>query len=517
MQRYFRLTRALSLILLACLLLTSCSGGDQASTSNIFNILRVRLANDINNLDPAFIVTGIDDMVSRAVMEGLVRYKPGTNELQKVLAESYSVSEDGREITVKLRQGVQWQKGYGELTADDVKFSFERFKDPELAANYADDFASLDRVDVTGKYEFTIILQEPQATMWTTTLPLTSGLILCRKYYEEVGKDKFATNIIGTGPYIFDSRQPGTRVTLKKNPSYWGDKAVYDEIQLKVIANDSAAVVALEAGEVDFGLVALNSVDRFERNADFTVMTIPTNSYRWIGMNVENPKLQNIDVRQAIRYGIDVPSILKAAYAGKAQQAGAILPSHILGYWPDAPLYQRDVVKARNYMAMAGLDSLNLTLTAQNTIEYRTWAEIIQHNLKDVGITVTITMLDSSSFYDACMGDKGKDLELFAMNFGAMSDPAWFTMWFTSNQAGIWNWMRWANQEFDALHKRGITTLDPAQRARIYIQMQKLWDEDANAIWVTALPMAYVHKPNIVPVMDSNGIIPMLRDFRTVE
>ncbi|MCL1939727.1 MAG: ABC transporter substrate-binding protein [Desulfovibrionaceae bacterium] len=509
-KRYFPLAAALSVILLACLALTSCGGGEQANTSNI---LRVRLIDDISNLDPAFIGSGIDDTVSRAVMEGLVRYKPGTNELQKVLAESYSVSEDGRVIDVTLRQGVQWQKGYGELTAGDVKFSFERFKDPELASSYADDFAALDRVDVTGKYEFKIILQEPQATLWTTTLPLTSGLIICQKYYEEVGKDKFATTIIGTGPYILDNWQPGTRVTLKKNPDYWGDKAVYDEIQLKAISNDSAAAVALEAGEVDFGLVALNSVDRFERNTNFAVLTVPSNRYCWIGINVENPKLQDINVRQAIRYGIDVPSILKAAYAGKAEQARAILPRHILGHWPDAPLYQRDTAKAREYLAKAGLSSLDLTLTAPNSIEYRTWAEIIQQNLAEAGINVTIAVLDPGSFYEAGKGDKGKDIQLFAMNYGAMSDPAWFTMWFTSDNVGTWNWMRWASHEFDALHKQGLATLDPAQRAQIYIQMQKLWDENVNAVWVTAQPMSYVHTLNVVPVMDSNGIIPMLRDF----
>jgi peptide/nickel transport system substrate-binding protein len=476
----------------------------------------VRLPKDIGNLDPAFIVGSEDDAVDRAVMEGLIRYKPdGTTENQ--LVEWIKLSEDGLEIHFKLREGIQWQRGYGELTTEDVKFSYERFIDPELDAVYKDDFASLDHVEIIDKYEGKIILKEPQATLWTTTLPMTSGLIVCKKFVEEVGLEKFKTDIVGTGPYIFAEWKPKERIVLKRNPDYWGEQPYYDEIHLIPIDDDKVAEVALEAGEVDFSIVSLASADRFQSDPNYQVEVIPTNNYSWIAMNIENPKLQDINVRKAILYGIDVPSILTATYMGKAPQARALIPPGNLGYWEDAPVYERDVAKAKEFLAQAGLTSLDLNLAINDVSEFRTWAEIVQQNLAEVGININIVPYDSSAYWELGAGDKGKEVELVAMNYSAMPDPAWFTMWFTCDQVGVWNWMRWCNERYDELHKLGIKTTDPAEREKIYLEMQKLWDEAVITVWITNQPIVYVSKPTIQTAMYPGGLCPMLRDFKAKE
>ena len=480
-------------------------------------VLKLRLPKDIGNLDPAFIVGSEDDMVDRAVMDGLMRYN-AEGKAENQLAEWIKPSEDGLTIDFKLREGIMWQRGYGELTTEDVKFSFERFIDPALDAAYKDDFASLDHVEIVDKYEGKIIMKEPQATLWTTTLPLTSGLIVSKKFVEEVGLEKFKTDIVGTGPYILAEWKPNERLVLKRNPDYWGTPPYYDEIQMVPIDDDKAAEVAMQAGELDFGLISLASSDKFQSDPSFKVQVTPSYSYSWIGLNVENPKLQDINVREAIRYGIDVPSILAAAYNSKAPQATALIPEGIVGAWTDAPAYQRDVAKAKEYMAKAGLTTLDLNLAIQDTTEFRTWAEVVQQNLAEVGININIVPLDSSSFWDMGSGDKGKDVEMFAIGYSASGpDPAWFSMWFTCDQVGVWNWMRWCNTQFDQLHKDGIKTLDPAQRDKMYIEMQKLWDEAAISVWITDTPLVYVSKPNVDFVIYPGGLCPMLREFKATE
>lgn len=487
-----------------------------APTTAAPKILRMRLPKDIGNLDPAFIVGSEDDTVDRAVMDGLIRYNAqGKSENQ--LVDSLKVSDDGLVIDFKLKEGIKWQRGYGELTTEDVKFSYERFIDPKLDAVYKDDFASLDHVEIVNKYEGKIILKEPQATLWTTTLPMTSGLIVCKKFVEEVGLDKFKTDIVGTGPYELAEYKPKEKVVLKRNPDFWGTPPYYDEIQMTPIDDDKAAEVALEAGELDFSLISLASAERFQQDPAYNVNIIPTNSYSWIALDVENPKLKDINIRQAIRYGIDVPSILEAAYMGKARQARALIPEGTLGYWKDAPLYQRDVAKAKEYMAKAGLTSLDLNLAIQDVSEYRTWAEIVQQNLAEVGININIVPLDSSAYWELGSGDKGKEVELVAMGYSAMPDPAWFTMWFTCDQVGVWNWMRWCDKKFDDLHKEGIKTLDPAKREQIYIDMQKLWDEAAITVWITDQPLVFTSKANIQQVIYPGGLCPMLREFKATE
>jgi peptide/nickel transport system substrate-binding protein len=354
-------------------------------------VLRVRLYGDIQNLDPAFQISENDTVVANAVMNGLVRYCPNSYDICNELAESIEQSEDGLEITFKLKEGVMWHNGYGELTTEDVKYSFERFIDPELDAAYADDWATLDRVEIIDKYTGKIILTEPFAPLWSSTLPVGSGTIISKKWVEEIGVDAFATNIIGTGPYLFAEWRPQEKVILKKNPDYFGPEPYFDEIHLIPIEDDKTAEVALEAGDIDWSRISIPSIQRFEDNADFEVWKKPSLRYRWIAMNIEHPKLQDINVRKAIIYAIDVPSILQATYLGQVDQECALVPPGLVGYWEDAPCYQRDVEKAKEFMAAAGLETLDLRLDLQDTTEYRTWAEIIQQNLKDIGINLKRT------------------------------------------------------------------------------------------------------------------------------
>jgi peptide/nickel transport system substrate-binding protein len=469
-------------------------------------VLKVRLYGDIQNLDPAFQISENDTVVANAVMNGLVRYCPNSYDICNELAESIEQSEDGLEITFKLKEGVMWHNGYGELTTEDVKYSFERFIDPDLDAAYADDWATLDRVEIIDKYTGKIILKEPFAPLWNSTLPVGSGTIISKKWVEEIGVDAFATNIIGTGPYLFEEWRPQEMVILKKNPDYFGPEPYYDEIQLIPIEDDKTAEVALEAGDIHWSRISIPSIQRFEDNPDFEVWKKPSLRYRWIAMNIEHPKLQDINVRKAIIYAIDVPSILQATYLGQVEQECALVPPGLVGYWEDAPCYQRDVEKAKEFMAAAGLETLDLRLDLQDTSEYRTWAEIIQQNLKDVGINLSLNPMDSSAYWSTSFGEGAvENNELLTSNYSMNPDPAWATMWFTCDQVTVWNTQSWCSEEYDELHRKGLVTVDPEERANVYIEMQKIWDEAAQTVWITHGVQSYAYAPEISPATTPHG------------
>lgn len=476
-------------------------------------VLKVRATKDIANLDTANVVGKEEDAVDRAIMEGLFRYN-AAGEIEPQLAETYKVSDDGLTIDFTLRKGVQWQRGYGELTMADVKFSYERFLVTDPKPAYADDWAALDHVEIVDDYTGKLVFKKPQATLWTTVLPMTSGLIVSKKFYDEAGPEKIKTDAVGTGPYYLAEWVPAQKVVLKRFTDYWGAPANYDEIQVIPVEDDKAAEVALQAGELDFSKISLASSDKFQADSSFNVSMIQSTAYNWIGMNVENPKLADINVREAIRYGVDVPSILAAAYNNKAPRANALVPPGSIGYWADAPVYERDVDKAKEYLAKAGLTTLDLTLTYEQTDEYSTWAQIVQENLKDVGINIVLNPLDSSSFWAYGEGGKDKELELFELYYSSVApEPAWQTMWFTCDQLDMWNWMRWCNAEFDALHREGLETIDTAKRDQIYIDMQKLWDAAVISIFVTNVPQVYVSKQSVKTVIYPGGLSPMLREF----
>lgn len=470
-------------------------------------VVKIRLYSDIQNLDPANRTSNNDEVVMDALYSRLVKYAPGTYELINDLAEKIEQSEDGKTITFKIREGVQWPKGYGEVTTEDVKFSFERIADPANKAAYADDWKTLDHVEVVDKYNGKIILKDVFAPLWRTTLPIGSGAIICKKYIEEVGVEKAQLAPLGSGPYYLADWVQKQKITLKRNPEWYGEAPAYDELWFFPMEDDKTAEVALEAGEIDFGLVSIGSIPRYQDNPNVKLVAKPSLRYRWIGMNVENPKLQDINVRQAIRHGIDVEGIVKATYLGQAETAYALVPPGLTGFWADAPHYPRDVAKAKEYLAKAGLTSLDLRIDIQDTAEYRSWAEIAQQNLKEIGINLTINPMDSSSFWTLGEGDKGKDAELFANNYSMQPDPSWATMWFTCAQVGVWNWERSCIPQFDALHDQALVTLDENKRNDMYIEMQKLIDAECKHLYIVHGTLPFGYLPTLRPVVSPNGII----------
>lgn len=465
-------------------------------------IFRMRLEHDIRTVDPAFHYSDIEEFAASPIFNGLVTYGPNSYDIVNDLAESIESSEDGTEITFKLKEGAQWHKGYGEVTAEDVKFSYERYA--AVDSPYKDDWSTLDNVEVIDKYSGIIHLKEAFAPLWRSTMPTPRGWILPKAYIEEVGAEAFGTNPVGSGPYEFVEWKPQEVVLLKRFDDYFGEPGGFDEMHLIPIEENKAAEIAMEAGELDLSYVSHAAADLFEADADFRIERRPTLSYQWVGMNVEHPKLQDINVRQAIRYGIDVPSILQAAYVGQVEQAYSLVPPGLIGHWAEAPRYERDVEKAKEYMAKAGVESLQLRLATVDTSEYRSWAEIIQANLAEIGIDVLIDTIDETTFWG--MGaDAQKELELTTISYTSFPDPAWYTMWFTCDQIDLWNWMRWCNEEFDELHKQGMVTMDDAQRQEIYEKMQMLWDEAAHTVWITNNARVVVFTPDIVPALTPHG------------
>lgn len=446
--------------------------------------LRIRLAtSDVSNMDPAFIPTVEDENIAYCVYQGLVGFKPGTYELQNVLAESIEQSEDGLRISFKLHEGVQFHGGYGELTAEDVKFSFERIIDPEVDSVYALDWASLDHVQVTGKYTGVIVLKEPFAPLWKSTLPVQSGLVVSKQAVEEMGSS-YPTHPIGTGPYEFVEWVPNERVELKRFEDYWGEAPEWEKLTFLPILDDSAGEIALETGQLDFGAISAASIDRFEKNDELDVVKLVTPNYMWLAMNIQHPELQDMNVRQAVRYAVNVPSILQAAYEGQWPRSNTLIPPGILGHWEDAPVYNQDIDLAKEYLRKAGKEDLSLTITVINTETDRIAAEVIQANLAEAGIDSEIIVEDSATYYDLDSEHMAERMLTYVW-YAAQPDPIWFTQWFVCDQIGAWNWMEWCNEEYDRLNSRASVELDTDKRAQMYERMQELMDKDVIAVWVT--------------------------------
>jgi peptide/nickel transport system substrate-binding protein len=467
--------------------------------------LTVRVETDIGNLDPGNRVGSTEDNILFACNQNLARFNPGKLDCGLDAAKSLNqVSET--EIDFELNPGQMFSGGYGEMTADDVKFSFERFTKPGPGGKklaYAEDLGALDHVEVTGKYTGKLILKNPAPALWVIGICDGSGAILSKKAVEELG-DKIATTLIGSGPYVLKDWKPKEQFVLEVNPDYKGaDKPYFKRIVAKPIAEPKTAVISFLAKEIAFTEVEPTALPQVEADPDSATIKLDGIDYQWIGINVEKPPYTDLRVRQAVRYGIDVDQIIAGAYSGTVSRAKTLLAPGLLGHWEAAPVYQRDVEKAKALLAEAGQTSFTTTLTCLNDATTQAIAQIVQANLADIGITVNINALDSGAYWAMGDNDKSKDLELTIIPYSSKFDPSFQTQWFVSSQVGVWNWQRWKNPEFDKLHEEAASTTDNDKRQAMYVRMQELLDQSASCIWIThgVRDFAYAKwlKPSVLP------------------
>jgi peptide/nickel transport system substrate-binding protein len=498
---------------------SGATAASAAGASGAAGALKVLPNGSPTTFDPARWTVNIDHWALACLYEGLISFKPGTMDVVNQLAERFEPSADGLQYEFELKKGIQFHGGYGEVTAEDVKYSFERIAGlttPKELVAAQPDWGTLREVKVTGTHTGTIILDEFHAPLMTAVLPLASGYIVSKKAVLERG-EKFGSAPIGTGPYEMKEYIPGQRVLMSRFGGYSGassevgEPPQWDTIEI-VLSASQTGDVALEAGDVGFAVLPLSAVDRLQ-GSGIAVSEVETVDFSWLNMNILAPKLADINIRKAIRAAIDTPGIIEAAWYGKWKPAtAAIAPNVPIGYWPDAPKYARDLDQARAFMAAAGTESLDLTLTINvSDLGATEAAEIIQANLAEIGINVEVVREDSSTFYT--LNETLRQRELALVNWTSNPDPVWATQWFTCEQFDTWNWMYMCNESFDGLHREALLERDPEKRTQLYIEMQKLWDEAAGAAWL-AWPVSYFgHAESLKPSFTTWGN-PILWNFR---
>jgi peptide/nickel transport system substrate-binding protein len=484
------------------------------------NILRIRSYQDVAILDPCCRIGPAEEDIMHLIANNLTSMKPGnTWEWELEAAESIE-QVDPTHIKFTLRPGIMYTDGFGEMTAGDVKFSFERFSDPELQSPNADDWKALDRVDVTGKYSGVIVLKSPFQPLWTNTLPMGSGAIISQKAVESVGGSFKTQPPCSSGPYVIKEWIPKQRTVLVRNALWNGPRTDFDEIHIFPIDDEKTAEIAFEAGDIDFTRISASSYKMFHANppANSTVASFPSLDYIWVGMNADHPLLKDIRVRRAIQMAVDVPSILEAAYFGLAEPATGIIPPGLTGHRPQniVPI-EANPEAARKLLAEAGYpDGLAVTLDILNTSTFTTAAQVIQASLAEAGIQVQVNSNESGNYWSLGIeaeGDRWKNLQLWLGYYMSNPDPFYATQWFTPQQVGIWNWERFNSPEFGELHDMAIKETDPMKRDTMYRRMQDLMEESGCYRFITHGLTPIVYRNTIVPALRPDGLA-LLRQFK---
>ncbi len=368
------------------------------------------MAGDLSNLDPCLNFVSNEAPIITTIYEGLVDYPQGTisENFQPALAESWDISEDGKEYTFYLRKGVQWHKGYGEFTAEDVKFSVERYANPD-ESSWASEYSNIKDVTIIDKYTVKITLHNLDVFFPSriATNTMSGGGMVCKRAFEELGVDVMRLNPIGTGPFQFFSYKSNDRVVLIKNPDYWKGEPILNTVEYVFIPDQTTRELALMANEIQSMRSTKDAIiiNRLLEEG-FILDAVGVETFLWLHMDTTVPPLDDIRVRKALMHAINAQELvdfvgdkistllqgegmMPATYFGAAQKED--LPDWFATYNPS---------KSKELLTEAGYpDGFELEMIITSRDDYFRLMVIIQEQLKKVGINVTLNPVDHSYYH----------------------------------------------------------------------------------------------------------------------
>lgn len=377
----------------------------------------------------------------------------------------------------KLRDNVKFHNGDG-FTAADVKYSFERIN--ELPSPAAFLIESIKEVKVVDTYTVQIILEYPFAPI-LAHLAHPSNAIVNRRSVEEAGDNFGSQSAVGTGPFVFKEWVAGSHVELIRNDEYWGDHAKAERLIIRGIPDNTVRAIELETGGADI-VYNIDPIDemRLEGTPGIKLDKYETLSTSYIGFNVQKEPFDNILVRQAINYALDVEAVADYIYTGQAEAVKGPLGSLVWGFNPDVRDYEFDPAKAKELLAEAGYpNGFKTTIWTNDNPQRMQIAEMFQADLADIGIDVEVLIVPWATYLEDTANAKHDMYILGWVTVTADPDYGLFALFHSSQFGDPGNRSFYANERVDELLEAGRREGDPDKRYAIYAEAQELIVEDA--------------------------------------
>jgi len=361
------------------------------------------------------------------IYEYLCYLNPETHLLEPGLADSWSMSEDGKQWTLKIRSGVHFQNGWGEFTAVDAKYSLERLIDPNAKSGPSSSLrAIIDKIEAPDEKTLRITLHRADiAFVYAYLSNAMQAMMVSKKYLEEKGEEFAAKNPIGTGQFQLEALKGGYSIIVAKaqefsgsenSKKHWRVDSEFDKIHYFSVPEESTRVAMLVAGEIDLAPVNFDSLKNL-RKQNIGIISLK-NSWSPIvrlgGLVTTNKKHFNANVpwqdkrvRQALNYAVDKQAILQAIFYNEGKIAGTDFPAE---EFFDIEPYPYDVEKAKQLLKEAGFpEGFRITLKTFTTTpgaELPIIAEIVAMYWQKIGVTVNIVPVDWISLRGAQVNGK---------------------------------------------------------------------------------------------------------------
>jgi peptide/nickel transport system substrate-binding protein len=385
------------------------------------------------------------------------------------LAESFEQSEDGLVYTFKLRPGVMFHNGKT-MTSADVKFSFDRCRNPDTGAVNFEVFNNVASIETPDDLTVVITLGQVNAPFLSRLAENGAGVIMPEGSGEVQG-----TTPIGCGPFKFVRREFGNEVELERFDDYWGGPAYLDKVIAREITEPTVRLTGLRTGELHMiNDIPADRIAEIEADPNLQVVAWFPLNWDFVNFNHDYEPFKNPKVREAFDYMIDKEVLLEGALWGQGKTTAS--PSYPTSASYNAGLMQRpqDIEKAKALLSEAGYGPGDLKVVFKATTNYPYHIEAAQIMLewfRMAGVDASIEQLTWADWLSQCWVDK--DFQITMMNFFTLWEPdfLYYSLW---NTEGAFNYRKISNPMVDELTAKARVTVDPAERAEVYKQVQQV-------------------------------------------
>lgn len=502
-----RLLRSVLILLSTTIVLTGCSrgvGGDHPKDTIVF-----ALSSEPKRLTPLFVSDLNSHTVSNLIFSGLTKLD---RDLRVVgdLASSWEIKKGGRLIRFHLKKGVLWHDGR-KFTAEDVVFTYDKITSPDTATPHSTRFGPVAGVRAVDPYTVDVAYSEPFGSAlesWTV------GIV--PKHVLENGDirdNSFDMMPVGTGPYRLKAWIPGQRLALEAFDRYHAGAPRIKNLVVKIVPDPSTRMLELKAGAIDIMEVSPTQFAK-DLTSEFIVShfnTYQAGSFRsgFLGFDLSDKRFQDKRLRQAISQAIDKEAIIATVLMGFGSKSTGPYPPETWYYSGKAKYFAYD--PRRSLETLEGLgyimgpdgllqrDGMLLSFAILTNYENREnvkTAQIIQSNLKDIGIKTEVRLLEWQAFRHIAINKR--QFEAVLLSRAYLWDPDIYDLWHSSKTAeGEWNFLQYRNGKADALLEKGRTTLPFEQRKRTYHKLHELLAEEQACIFLYNADLLFVANKKI--------------------
>jgi peptide/nickel transport system substrate-binding protein len=440
---------------------------------------------DLTDIDPL----QKDNTLPRSMVFDTLLERKADGKLVLSLAESYEMKDNV--LRIKVKKNIAFHNG-DQLNAESVKTTLDKILNKDVKTSYKSGFAGVEEIKVIDEQTVDIVSKQPNnvLTNFLAEVPILSAKQLA-------SGDGYKTQLNGTGPYTLADWKRGEQVTLKLNPKYWREKPVFQQVVIKYVADESTRIAELLSGKADIASdIPSASIDRIKGQKDFHVVSEPGVRVTWLSYNFKAP-FDNSKVRQAIYYAIDRKGLANNLYGDFALPATAPVIKGGAGYVEAYPLSDFNVDKAKKLIAESGVQTpVSIDLDARKMdLDI---AQIVQGQLKQIGIDVKINTIDSGTFFDPARYEQRKGGSILLSTSFDNPEKESYRLFGTAYSANSF-FKRYGYKplsEVDNLIKQYAAEPKAENRVALSKKILDLSKEDASVLWL-------MHSSNIYGLSNS--------------